>query len=587
MKLYIDQYCYSTLRLIFTKEELEEIKLDKESLISKETTPNKFFQIAENIIIFICHPVHDIVDKIIEISYMLTKTEFNCIFIPGETYEIIKYMTGPGLGNRFKIFSFNIDLFPIDNDLISLEHDDDFKLLYLNKDQTPIIDFVNSFMKLEICYGKIKHRYIKGERAKLFCDLLEQKESETNMKTTDEIFGMIVFDRNVDFITPMTSNFTFEGLIDEHFGINKGTIIYENTVEDKKGKKIEKRMLSLNSNTNEFFSRIRSMNYLDANTYMYEIKKKFVLDNAKDNSKKMDMANISKAVEDLHKFVTHYKAPIELNTNFITKFINENALDENMTYKDKESKFLCGDYPSNMKTYYEDFIAERKDLLKILTLMSLETLTQGGIKEYDSIKRDILNIYGYQNIFLLRDLESIGLLRGWKNEDTFKKLIETGYKQISTKLSLVNPEFETKKINDCSYIYKGYCPLILRLIEKAIEGKWEKFKDAITKLPGDTIYPQDESEIAKPHGEKVSTIFVVFVGGVTYTEIEGIRFLNMKLKKMYDKNKDKTMSRIQLIIVTNEILNKKKIFQNLGKKFEKTYNWKQYGIDIEKAKNKN
>ena len=56
---------------------------------------------------------------------------------------------------------------------------------------------------------------------------------------------------------------------------------------------------------------------------------------------------------------------------------------------------------------------------------------------------------------------------------------------------------------------------------------------------------------------------------------------------MYDKNKDKTMSRIQLIIVTNEILNKKKIFQNLGKKFEKTYNWKQYGIDLEKAKNKN
>ena len=75
MKLYIDQYCYSTLRLIFTKEELEEIKLDKESLISKETTPNKFFQIAENILIFICHPVHDIVDKIIEISYMQKKEQ--------------------------------------------------------------------------------------------------------------------------------------------------------------------------------------------------------------------------------------------------------------------------------------------------------------------------------------------------------------------------------------------------------------------------------------------------------------------------------------------------------------------------------
>ena len=586
MKLYIDQYSYRTLGLIFTKEELNDMKLDKESFISKESKTDKIFTIKENILIFICQPIHDIVDKVVEISYMLIKTEFNFIFIPGETYEIIKFINGPGLENRFKAFSFNIDLYPIDNDLISLEREDDFNSLYLKKEQTPIIEFVNSFMKLEICYGKIKHKYIKGERAKLFCDLLEQKETETNIKTTDEILGMIVFDRNVDFITPLTSNFTFEGLIDEHFGINKGTIIYENTIEDKKGKRTEKRLLSLNSNTNEFFSTIRCMHYLDANIYMYEIKKNFVLDNAKNKTKMNDFSQISKAVEDLHKYVTQYKVHVELNTKFVDKFINDNVIDENMVYKKKESTFLCGDYPLNMKSYYDDFIAERRDLTKILTLMSLETLTQGGIKDYDSIKRDILNIYGYQNIFLIRDLENIGFLRGWKNEDTFKKLIETGYKQICTKLSLVNPNFDNKNITDCSYIYKGYCPIILRLIEKAVEGKWEKFKDVITKLPGDTIFPTDESEIAKPYGEKVNTIFVVFIGGVTYTEIEGIRYINMKLKQMYDKNKDKNISRIQLIIVTNEILNKKKIFDNLGKKFEQSFTMKKYITDLEEEKKK-
>ena len=52
-----------------------------------------------------------------------------------------------------------------------------------------------------------------------------------------------------------------------------------------------------------------------------------------------------------------------------------------------------------------------KDLNKLLNLMCIESLTQNGIKNYYSLKRDILNIYGYQNIFLFRDLETIGWLK--------------------------------------------------------------------------------------------------------------------------------------------------------------------------------
>ena len=52
---------------------------------------------------------------------------------------------------------------------------------------------------------------------------------------------------------------------------------------------------------------------------------------------------------------------------------------------------------------------------------------------------------------------------------------------------------------------------------------------------------------------------MVFIGGVSYNEIEGIRFINRNLKAIYDKNKDnKNIGRVQLIIVTTEILNKKK-----------------------------
>ena len=119
-------------------------------------------------------------------------------------------------------------------------------------------------------------------------------------------------------------------------------------------------------------------------------------------------------------------------------------------------------------------------------------------------------------------------------------------------------------------------------------GKWNKFKDIISKLPGDTFYPEDETEISKPKSEeqKVQTIFVVFVGGVSYNEIEGIRFINRYLKLLHDKNKDKSIGRIQLIIVTNEILNRKKIFNSLGMKFEKSYTFKKLKNDIDKESEK-
>ena len=137
----------------------------------------------------------------------------------------------------------------------------------------------------------MKHKYIKGEKAKLFNSLLEKKESEVNMKTTDEILGMIVLDRSVDFITPFTSNYTFEGLFDEHFGINRGYTIIENkylTITDNKkdnkdknkdkdkdkdkNKGNQKVLYYLTSDhASQLYNEIKCMNYLDANKYMYEL----------------------------------------------------------------------------------------------------------------------------------------------------------------------------------------------------------------------------------------------------------------------------------------------------------------------------
>ena len=548
-------------------------------------------KIKENIMIIICQCVHEIVDKAVEFSLILNKTDFYFIFIPGENYEIITFLSGPGLGNRFTVNSFNIDLIPIDNDLLSMEREGSFRQIYVDNNLTSITDLADSFLKLELCFGKVKHKYIKGERAKLFNDLLTNKETETNLKTTDEILGMIVFDRNVDFLTPFTTNYTYEGLFDDHFGINRGNIIVEQSYFESKESKdkkesTRKKLLSLYNDASSFFKKIRCMNYLDANKYMNDLKEYFA--KFADNNALTDLKGLQETIMTFNKFFEIYKNPLKINGKFMTKFINENHKEENMVYRAKESIFLSGSIPNNIKLFYDDYITDKKDLIRLLNLFIIETMTQGGVKDYNLLKRDILNVYGYQNIFLFRDLETIGLL---KEKVTLKKLIETSYQQFISKLNLISADVDYKKnkVKDCSYIYQGYCPIILRLIELAISGRWSKFKDIISKLPGDTIFPEDESEMTRPSSseKKVHTIFLVFLGGICYNEIEGVRFLNRNLKNIYDKNKDKNIGRVQLIIVTNEILNKKKIFSSLGQKFEQACSFKKLKIDMDKGKEKN
>ena len=540
--------------------------------------------------IIICQPSHEIVDKAVEFSLILNKTDFYFIFIPEENYEIINFLTGPGLRNRFTVNSFNLDLIPIDNDLVSMEREGSFRQIYLDNDITPIADFVDSFIKLELCFGKIKHKYIKGEKAKLFCDLLTKKQIETNIKTTDEILGMIVLDRKIDFLTPMTTNYTYEGLFDEHFGIKFGNIYAEKSlikVNFSQSEANQKGLYSLTSESNLFHSKIRCMNYLDANKFISELEC-YYIERAKKKENTKDLKVLEEDIQSFNDFLTFYKNPIIINKRIISLFINENLKEENMAYRIKESIFLSGAFPNNLKLFYDDYIADKKDLYKLLNLFIIETLTQGGVKDYNTLKRDILNVYGYQYIFLFRDLEAIGLL---KEKEVLKNfLMEKSYQQIIKKLNLISAETDyiKSKVKDCSYIYQGYCPIILRLIELAVGGKWNKFKDIISKLPGDTFYPEDETEISKPKSEeqKVQTIFVVFVGGVSYNEIEGIRFINRYLKLIHDKNKDKSIGRIQLIIVTNEILNRKKIFNSLGMKFEQSYSFKKLKNDIDEANKK-
>ena len=509
------------------------------------------------------------------------------IFIPGETYEIRDYIISNQLSFRFKTFNFRMDLIPIDNDLLSLEKEKYFREIYIDKNLSSISELANAFVKLESFFGKVKHRYLKGDNSTIFLNFFNEKEKENDLKVTDEIFGMIVLDRSVDFLTTITSNYTYEGLIDDFFKINLGNIkikesfIKDTNINTKNNNKQEKYLTyALTSFNNSFYSQIGCMHYLDVNKYLNKMTEHYQL--ITNNSKKKDLSleELKKITCDLNAYLNNIKSPLAANKNILYHIINSISNEQYIQYIKNEQILLTGELPPNLHLFYEDYISDKRDLYKLLKLMSIENLTLGGIKDYNSIKRNILNVYGYQNIFLFRDLEKLGWLR-----DKSKNSINMNYMQLCQKLELVKIDFNNEKPEDCSYAMGGYCPIGLKLIEKGLEGKWNKIQDIIKKIPGETSFPNDESEIYNPT-EEINTIFLVFIGGVTYTEIEAVRFLNRKFKENYDKNISKNPTRTQLIIITTCILNTNKIFSNLGKTFKDSYSFKEFHQQSKNSKKK-
>ena len=560
-------------------------------LDGKEKDLNFVTKFKEENMIYIIKPNKKKFDSILLIHTMLKAIIQNLkafiIFIPCENYDIIKHMKTSHIRDDFHIENLNIDLVPIDLDLLSLEKENSLKEIYIDNDLTSINDLANSVVKLEMIFGKIKYKYIKGDFGLKFCNILEEKELENNLKKgEDEILALLAFDRSVDFITLMSSNYTCEGLIDDIFGINFGRIkVKENLLKKNLTKKpiLSEKLISFGLTTafNKLYCSFRCMHYTDALKYIIRIREyyKKIADDNRNNKKRISMDELTKFAEEMKYFITNIKDSLIMNENIINHIIESVSDPNHKKYIEKEQLLLAGDLPNNLYDFYDELLCEKKDLYGLIRLMIIESLTQNGIKDYYKLKREILNIYGYQNIFILRDLETLGWLKERQILKSIKKNITTiTHTQIIDKLKLINLENDNKNIKDCSYVTGGFCPLSLKIVEKAVEGQWSTIIDVLKKIPGATIFPEDESEIKNPKKEK-NIIFLIFIGGITYTEIEGIRFLN---RKFNEENINGKRKKTQFIILTTGILNSEKIFSSLNKDSYSSFTIKKFYEELTK-----
>lgn len=215
----------------------------------------------------------------------------------------------------------------------------------------------------------------------------------------------------------------------------------------------------------------------------------------------------------------------------------------------------AGSEPVAQHENIEELICRGASIEHVLRLLCIESCVGTGLrlKDLEFFKREILQAYGYHHILTLDALEKMLLLLPRTVIQTTNS--RTSYSSLRKLLRLIVDEVNEHSPDDISYVYSGYAPLSIRLVQCVIQrhylqttskgGKvmpdtnsslgspgWKGFEEVLRNVKGKTIDEVQRGEdkavrarmILNGQNEKKMTI-VFFLGGCTYTEIAALRFI--------------------------------------------------------------
>jgi len=159
--------------------------------------------------------------------------------------------------------------------------------------------------------------------------------------------------------------------------------------------------------------------------------------------------------------------------------------------------------PKLAEDYLESCIAKQEPLQRVLRLACLLSLTKGiDRRRFDYLKREMVQTYGFEKMLTLNNLETLGMFQPvgarrpqWLNIRRTLKLVEDREKVQS---ELKDPKAPT----DFHFVYSGYAPLSIRLIEYAHRPGWQRLHDVMNLIPGKMFeysqeLPASVQELAK------------------------------------------------------------------------------------------
>lgn len=554
-------------------------------------------------IVYLCRPrikwVKIIADQIKRHGAESQKHTYTLLLVPRTSTLITRVLEEEGVLGDVTVSSYNLQFIPIADDVISLENNEAFKEIWVDGDETSIYDSAQALHTLQKLFGLFPRIIGKGDCAGRLADLLALQttqrtsaDRESLLDVSEAFDSLIVIDRRVDMITPLLTQLTYEGLIDEVIRIRHSQIEVPASLLNAPSNanptvsgstsatpaatlsQEKKRKHHLSAATDPIFAELRDLNFASVGRRLNKAARR--LDEDYRARHQASVSQLRDFVGKLGGLQAEHRA-LQLHTG-LSEIIMPVTRSEifNKSLEIQQNLLASYDVPGQI-TAVEDLIAQGADIQLVIRLLCLASITAGGIKgkTLENIKKELLQAYGYSYLPLLLSLAAPPLAILLPNPlppSTPASVAGAKYPYASLRKSLrlliEGNESLDELENDISYVYSGYAPISIRLVQCVAQkggvlsnpakskeagtedgnrkGKstslgqvqahpivgFKGFEDVLESIAGKTfdITQKGPEGMSGPGtmlptpGERTATSVVFFLGGCTYTEIAALRW---------------------------------------------------------------
>lgn len=492
------------------------------------------------------------------------------------------------------ILEFRLNFIPLEPDVLSLELESSFSDLLLKKDPSSIFASAQALMLLQKQYGLFPRILGKGDNAKKLADQLQRMRSEEDVNASADpnttyltsfgltpsslVENLIIIDREVDFPTVLSTQLTYEGLIDENYTIANNQTEVDSSIlggapsanqhngTTQPPTTATKRRIQLDS-SDKLYPTLRDSNFATIGPTLNQIARRLQSDQQEIHKQDQSIAELRSFINKLPTFQVE-QASVKTHTSLAGEIMKVTRSETFGRMLEVQQNLLAGSDPAAMHENIEELIARDMPLKTVLRLLCLESCLSNGLRSRDleTFKRHIVQAYGFQHILTLASLEKLGLLLPRESHRGYLNPIAgaagqnaTDWNAVRKGLQLWVDEVQEADPNDIAYVFSGYAPLSARLVQCVLQKSylynlvnpkstsstpsgtgWKGFEDTISRIRGATVdVTQKGSDADASHarktlrgskeGPKVSIVF--FLGGVTYAEIAALRFISGQLQE--------------------------------------------------------
>ena len=464
------------------------------------------------------------------------------IYVPRILYVCEHLMEQNGICGLVKVYEWHLNLLPLDTDFLSLEVSSAFRSLYVDQDLSCLHTVASSILDFQRNYGVIPAVHAVGELSRTVFQLMNNlKETDSTYETPPKtlVSDLILFDRRTDLVTPLCSQLTYEGILDDVFGIKVGFVEFDSSVTDR-----TKSVKVLVDSSDPVFRIIRSQHFSVANVTLGQIARELDAEFKEGRDPSQTVAQIKEFVKRMPELRTKHQS-LSVHVKASEKIVDIKTAGDVQKQLQIDRALIENYDGKEVLEFIEECIQHQMPTKIVLRLVSLMSCTFGGLKSkyYQRYKQLILQSNGYKHLTSFYNLKKCGLLQ--EQGGTSKA---GSFKQLCKKLNLIPKTSNVEQPTDTSFVFGGiYKPLSCAIINALLRKKESSSLEGIDRV----TYQQGASKRPPSDSSKEKRkVLVYFIGGCSLSELNALRFIGQKTDTLF-------------IIATTHIVNASSLIESV------------------------